>query len=146
MIDHHALYIKLKRKMIKSDIKKGDIYYATLNPAIGSEQKGERPVVVFQNDCGNKYSPVVLIAPLTSRVDSKPKLGTHVYVDKNGKITHNSIILMEQIRVLDKSRLGSYICTLNKEKLQEIDKALICSFQIDIVSYIDNLIKKEERR
>lgn len=146
MIDHHALYIKLKRKMIKSDIKKGDIYYATLNPAIGSEQKGERPVVVLQNDCGNKYSPVVLIAPLTSRVDSKPKLGTHVYVDKNGKITHNSIILMEQIRVLDKSRLGSYICTLNKEKLQEIDKALICSFQIDIVSYIDNLIKKEERR
>lgn len=127
-------------------IKRGDIYYANLYPIIGCEQDGIRPVVVIQNEMANEYSPVVLIAPLTSRVDSKPKLGTHVYVDKNGKITHNSIILMEQIRVLDKSRLGSYICTLNKEKLQEIDKALICSFQIDIVSYIDNLIKKEERR
>lgn len=127
-------------------IKRGDIYYANLYPIIGCEQDGIRPVVVIQNEMANEYSPVVLIAPLTSRVDSKSKLGTHVYVDKNGKITHNSIILMEQIRVLDKSRLGSYICTLNKEKLQEIDKALICSFQIDIVSYIDNLIKKEERR
>ena len=127
-------------------IKRGDIYYANLYPIIGCEQDGIRPVVVIQNEMANEYSPVVLIAPLTSRVDSKPKLGTHVYVDKSGKITHNSIILMEQIRVLDKSRLGSYICTLNKEKLQEIDKALICSFQIDIVSYIDNLIKKEERR
>lgn len=127
-------------------IKRGDIYYANLYPIIGCEQDGIRPVVVIQNEMANEYSPVVLIAPLTSRVDSKPKLGTHVYVDKNGKIAHNSIILMEQIRVLDKSRLGSYICTLNKEKLQEIDKALICSFQIDIVSYIDNLIKKEERR
>lgn len=127
-------------------IKRGDIYYANLYPIIGCEQDGIRPVVVIQNEMANEYSPVVLIAPLTSRVDSKPKLGTHVYVDRNGKITHNSIILMEQIRVLDKSRLGSYICTLNKEKLQEIDKALICSFQIDIVSYIDNLIKKEERR
>lgn len=125
-------------------IKRGDVYYANLYPIIGCEQDGIRSVVVIQNEIANEYSLVVLIAPLTSRVDSKPKLGTHVYVDKNGKITHNSIILMEQIRVLDKSRLGSYICTLNKEKLQEIDKALICSFQIDIVSYIDNLIKKEE--
>ena len=65
MIDHHALYIKLKRKMIKSDIKKGDIYYASLNPVVGSEQKGERPVVVIQNNLGNKYSPTVIIAPLT---------------------------------------------------------------------------------
>lgn len=132
--------------MMMRTIRRGDIYYANLYPIIGCEQDGIRPVVVIQNEMANEYSPVVLIAPLTSRVDSKPKLGTHVYVDKNGKITHNSIILMEQIRVLDKSRLGSYICTLNKEKLQEIDKALICSFQIDIVSYIDNLIKKEARR
>ncbi len=68
MIDHHALYIKLKRKMIKSDIKKGDIYYASLNPVVGSEQKGERPVVVIQNNLGNKYSPTVIIAPLTEVV------------------------------------------------------------------------------
>lgn len=143
MIDHHALYIKLKRKMIKSDIKKGDIYYASLNPIVGCEQNGTRPVVIVQNDLANKCSPVVLIAPITSKVNSKPKLKTHVYLEKDKKITYDSIVLMEQIRVLDKSRLGSFLCSLNKEKLQEIDKALICSFQIDIASYIDNLIKKE---
>lgn len=126
-------------------IKRGDVYYANLYPIIGCEQDGIRPVVVIQNEMANVYSPVVLIAPLTSRVNSKPKLGTHVYLKKDGKITHDSIIQMEQIRVLDKSRLGSYICTLNTDILQEIDKALICSFQIDIVSYIANLIKKEEK-
>lgn len=129
--------------MIKSDIKKGDIYYASLNPIVGCEQNGTRPVVIVQNDLANKCSPVVLIAPITSKVNSKPKLKTHVYLEKDKKITHDSIVLMEQIRVLDKSRLGSFLCSLNKEKLQEIDKALICSFQIDIASYIDNLIKKE---
>lgn len=127
-------------------IKRGDIYYANLYPIIGCEQDGIRPVVVIQNEMANAYSPVVLIAPLTSRVSTKPKLGTHVYIKKNGKITHDSIIQMEQIRVLDKSRLGSFVCTLSSETLQEIDKALICSFQIDIVSYIANLIKKEERK
>lgn len=129
--------------MIKSDIKKGDIYYASLNPIVGCEQNGTRPVVIVQNDLANKCSPVVLIAPITSKVNSKPKLKTHVYLEKDKKITHDSIVLMEHIRVLDKSRLGSFLCSLNKEKLQEIDKALICSFQIDIASYIDNLIKKE---
>ena len=127
-------------------IKRGDIYYANLYPIIGCEQDGIRPVVVIQNEMANAYSPVVLIAPLTSRVSTKPKLGTHVCIKKNGKITHDSIIQMEQIRVLDKSRLGSFVCTLSSETLQEIDKALICSFQIDIVSYIANLIKKEERK
>ena len=127
-------------------IKRGDIYYANLYPIIGCEQDGIRPVVVIQNEMANAYSPVVLIAPLTSRVSTKPKLGTHVYIKKNGKITHDSIIQMEQIRVLDKSRLGSFVCTLSSDILQEIDKALICSFQIDIVAYIANLIKKEERK
>ena len=60
--------------MIKSDIKKGDIYYASLNPAIGSEQKGERPVVVLQNDCGNKYSPTVIVAPLTKIIKKEKKV------------------------------------------------------------------------
>lgn len=132
--------------MNKKNIKRGDIYYANLYPIIGCEQDGIRPVVVIQNEMANVYSPVVLIAPLTSRVSSKPKLGTHVYIKKNGKISHDSIIQMEQIRVLDKSRLGSYLCTLSADVLQEIDKALICSFQIDIVSYIANLIKKEESK
>ena len=87
------------------EIKKGDIYYATLNPIVGSEQNGTRPVVVVQNNLANKYSPVVLIAPITSKVNSKPKLKTHVYLPRNNKITHDSIILLEQIRVLDKTEM-----------------------------------------
>ena len=87
-----------------STINKGDIYYASLDPIVGSEQNGTRPVVIIQNDIGNKYSPTVLVAPLTSRVKSKPHLPTHVLV-KSEHIKHNSIVLLEQIRVLDKSRL-----------------------------------------
>ena len=132
MIDHHALYIKLKRKMIKSDIKKGDIYYALLDPIVGSEQNGTRPVVIVQNDLANKCSPVVLIAPITSRVYSKPKLSTHVYLKKYKKITHDSIILMEQIRVIDKSRLKSYICTLDEIQMRETDRAILNAFGIDL--------------
>ena len=93
-------------------IKRGDIYYAKLNPIVGSEQKGTRPVVVVQNNLANKSSPVVLIAPITSKVNSKPRLNTHVFIKANGKITHDSIILLEHIIVIYKSILGSYICTL----------------------------------
>lgn len=104
MIDHHALYIKLKRKMIKSDIKKGDIYYASLNPVVGSEQKGERPVVVIQNNLGNKYSPTVIIAPLTE-VIKKADLPTHITIFRNDFLKYDSMILLEQLRTIDKSRL-----------------------------------------
>ena len=96
MIDHHALYIKLKRKMIKSDIKKGDIYYASLNPVVGSEQKGERPVVVIQNNLGNKYSPTVIIAPLTE-VIKKADLPTHITIFRNDFLKYDSMILLEII-------------------------------------------------
>lgn len=118
--------------MIKNNIKKGDIYYAKLNPIIGSEQGGIRPVVVVQNEIANIYSPVVIIAPITSRIDSKPKLSTHVLIKSNGKITHDSIILAEQIRVLDKSRLKSYICTLDEKQMRETDSAILNAFGIDL--------------
>ena len=112
------------------DIKKGDIYYASLNPIIGSEQSGNRPVVIVQNNIGNKYSPTVLIAPITSKVNSKPNLPTHVIIKKNGKITHDSIILIEQIRVIDKQRLQEYLCKIEPEKIDEINKAMIEAFDI----------------
>lgn len=131
MIDHHTLYIKLKRKMIKSDIKKGDIYYATLNPAIGSEQKGERPVVVLQNDCGNKYSPTVIVAPLT-KIIKKEKLPTHILIHNNDFLRYNSLILLEQVRVIDKIRIFAYLGKLTEPQIQKIDKALINVFEIDI--------------
>lgn len=112
-----------------STINKGDIYYASLDPIVGSEQNGTRPVVIIQNDIGNKYSPTVLVAPLTSRVKSKPHLPTHVLV-KSEHIKHNSIVLLEQIRVLDKSRLIYYVDTLTKEEIKKLDIGIIKSFNI----------------
>ncbi|MDY3802114.1 MAG: type II toxin-antitoxin system PemK/MazF family toxin [Bacilli bacterium] len=110
-------------------INKGDIYYASLDPIVGSEQNGTRPVVIIQNDIGNKYSPTVLVAPLTSKVKSKHNLPTHVLV-KSERIKHNSIVLLEQIRVLDKSRLISYVDTLTKEEIKKLDIGIIKSFNI----------------
>lgn len=110
-------------------ISKGDIYYASLDPIVGSEQNGTRPVVIIQNDIGNKYSPTVLVAPLTSKVKSKHNLPTHVLV-KSEYIKNNSIVLLEQIRVLDKSRLISYVDTLTKEKIKKLDIGIIKSFNI----------------
>lgn len=150
MINHHALYIKLKRKMIKSDIKKGDIYYATLNPAIGSEQKGERPVVVLQNDCGNKYSPTVIVAPLT-KIIKKEKLPTHILIHNNDFLRYNSLILLEQIRVIDKSRIISYMGSLLDYQLDKVNRALVDVFDFDIISYLktygigENYVQKKKR-
>lgn len=110
-------------------ISKGDIYYASLDPIVGSEQNGTRPVVIIQNDIGNKYSPTVLVAPLTSKVKSKHNLPTHILV-KSEHIKHNSIVLLEQIRVLDKSRLISYVDTLTKEEIKKLDIGIIKSFNI----------------
>ena len=110
-------------------INKGDSYYASLDPIVGSEQNGTRPVVIIQNDIGNKYSPTVLVAPLTSKVKSKHNLPTHVLV-KSEHIKHNSIVLLEQIRVLDKSRLISYVDTLTKEEIRKLDIGIIKSFNI----------------
>ena len=150
MIDHHALYIKLKRKMIKSDIKKGDIYYASLNPAIGSEQRGERPVVVLQNDCGNKYSPTVIVAPLT-KIIKKEKLPTHILIHSNDFFRYNSLILLEQIRVIDKSRIISYMGSLLDYQLDKVNRALVDVFDFDIISYLktygigENYVQKKKR-
>lgn len=111
-------------------IKKGDVYYAKLDPIVGCEQNGTRPVVIVQNDLGNKYSPTVLVAPLTSKNHKKPYLPTHLEIKSNGKITHDSIILLEQIRVLDKTRLSSFLCSLNKYDINKIDKSLLNTFDI----------------
>lgn len=111
-------------------IKKGDIYYAKLDPIIGSEQNGTRPVVVVQNDLGNKYSPTVLVAPLTSKSHKKIYLPTHIEIKANGKITRDSLILLEQVRVLDKTRLKSFICSLTNEQIEKINISLKDTFEI----------------
>lgn len=136
--------------MIKSDIKKGDIYYASLNPAIGSEQRGERPVVVLQNDCGNKYSPTVIVAPLT-KIIKKEKLPTHILIYSNDFLRYNSLILLEQIRVIDKSRIISYMGSLLDYQLDKVNRALVDVFDFDVISYLktygigENYVQKKKR-
>lgn len=102
---------------------RGDIYYADLRPVVGSEQGGIRPVVILQNNVGNRYSPTVIAAPITSR--RKTNLPTHVSINRQvDKLRCNSVILMEQIRTIDKSRLMDRIGVLNDYEMQQVNQAL----------------------
>lgn len=103
-------------------MKRGQVYYADLSPVVGSEQGGIRPVVIIQNDIGNRHSPTVIIAAITSQLD-KAKLPTHIRLDGNG-LQKNSIALLEQIRTIDKRRLKEKIGELNTKTMTQIDKAL----------------------
>lgn len=103
-------------------IKRGDIYYADLHGTCGSEQGGFRPVVVIQNDKGNRYSNTLIIAPVSTKL-SKPPLPTHVILTTDS-LQKTSMVLLEQIRTIDKKRLGQWICTLDGTSLKEIDQAL----------------------
>lgn len=109
-------------------VKRGDVYYADLSPVIGSEQGGVRPVVVVQNDKGNKYSKTVIIAPISKKM-SKPPIPTHVVFSADS-LSYVSMILCEQIRTIDKKRLGQWICTLDQETVEKINQALRVSFDL----------------
>ena len=108
-------------------INKGDVYYADLNPVIGSEQGGVRPVVILQNDIGNKYSPTTIVAPMTTK--SKTYVPMHVIL-KESFLTKKSTLLLEQIRTIDKKRLIKKIGTLSKQSQERIEKALDKNFYI----------------
>lgn len=109
-------------------IKRGDIYYADLSPVIGSEQGGIRPVLVVQNDIGNKYSPTVIIAAITSQIN-KAKLPTHIEISaQDYGLQKDSVILLEQIRTIDKRRLKEKIGHLDDELMEKINEALSISF------------------
>ena len=108
-------------------IKRGDIYYAELNPVIGSEQGGTRPVLIISNDIGNKHSPTVIIAAITSRVHTKAKLPTHTAVNDFEGLDKDSIILLEQIRTIDKHRLKQYMGLMPDNIMARVDKALAIS-------------------
>ncbi|MBQ8345460.1 MAG: type II toxin-antitoxin system PemK/MazF family toxin [Clostridia bacterium] len=109
-------------------VKRGDIYYADLSPVVGSEQGGLRPVLIIQNDVGNRYSPTVIAAAITSRM-SKTKLPTHIdiYADRAG-LTKDSVVLLEQIRTLDKRRLKEKMGHLDETMMPAIDRAIAVSF------------------
>ena len=106
-------------------VKRGQIYYADLSPVIGSEQGGIRPVLIIQNDIGNTHSPTVIAAAITSRF-SKASLPTHIEIRKCG-LAKDSIVLLEQIRTLDKRRLKAYMGELDENTMSQIDKAIMIS-------------------
>ena len=109
-------------------IKRGDIFYADLSPVIGSEQGGVRPILIVQNDVGNKYSPTVIAAAITSQIN-KAKLPTHIEIDsKEYGLTKDSVILLEQIRTIDKRRLREKIGHLDSERMKSVNEAIFVSY------------------
>lgn len=110
------------------NIRRGDIYYADLSPVVGSEQGGVRPVLIIQNNVGNRFSPTVIAAAITSR-NEKANLPTHIrlFADDSG-LSKDSVVLLEQIRTLDKKRLKEKMGTLNSSDMYKVDEALSISF------------------
>lgn len=113
-------------------VKRGDIFYADLSPVVGSEQGGVRPVLVVQNDVGNKFSPTVIISAITSQIN-KAKLPTHIEINADDYgLAKDSVILLEQIRTIDKKRLREKIGRLDDDLMVKVDEALAVSFGINI--------------
>ena len=111
-------------------VKKGDLFFADLSPVVGSEQGGVRPVLVVQNDVGNKYSPTIIVAAVTSQT-SKAKLPTHVELKATqGGLSKNSVVLLEQLRTIDKQRLKERIGSLDDRQIPVVDEALGISLGI----------------
>ena len=124
----HLLLIIWKRRLPKVstnlDIKRGYLYYADLSPVVGSEQGGVRPVLIIQNDIGNKYSPTVIVAAITSQIN-KAKLPTHIEISAHEYgLNKDSVILLEQIRTIDKKRLREKIGCLDKNMMLKVDNSL----------------------
>lgn len=113
-------------------IRKGDIYYADLSPTVGSEQFGLRPVLIIQNNTGNKYSPTTLIAPLTTK--HKTHMPTHVDIELQS-LPAKSVVMLEQIRCIDRRRLYEYVGKIDKPLMNQIEKAIIASFGINIIEH-----------
>ncbi|MDD7176399.1 MAG: type II toxin-antitoxin system PemK/MazF family toxin [Lachnospiraceae bacterium] len=111
-------------------IRRGDVYYADLRPVVGSEQGGIRPVLIIQNDVGNRHSPTVIVAAITSQIN-KSKLPTHVELSsRRYEMVKDSVILLEQLRTINKRRLKERVCHLDGEILTKVDKALEISLEL----------------
>lgn len=107
-------------------VKRGDIFYADLSPVVGSEQGGMRPVLIVQNNVGNKYSPTVIVAAITTKIE-KGKMPTHVEIGADEGLEKNSVVLLEQIRTIDKQRLKDQVTRLDSETMRQVDEALAIS-------------------
>ena len=112
-------------------MRRGDVYYADLRPVIGSEQGGIRPVLIVQNDIGNKHSPTVICAAITSKMN-KAKLPTHIELSTdNYDMDKDSVVLLEQLRTIDKKRLKDKVCHLDDQVMQKVNMALKISLELD---------------
>lgn len=112
-------------------MKRGDVYYADLRPVVGSEQGGIRPVLIVQNDVGNKHSPTVICAAITSKMN-KAKLPTHIELStERYDMDKDSVILLEQLRTIDKKRLKDKVCHLDSQIMQRVNRALMVSLELD---------------
>ena len=112
-------------------MKRGDVFYADLRPVVGSEQGGIRPVLIIQNDVGNRHSPTVICAAITSKMN-KAKLPTHIELSAaRYHMVKDSVILLEQLRTIDKARLKDKICHLDRSIMTKVDTALLISLQLD---------------
>lgn len=112
---------------MEKKIRRGDMFYADLSFGVGSEQSGFRPVLIIQNDTGNKYSNTVIVAAITCKVTQKTKLPTHCCLTSGNGLEVPSIVLLEQIRTIDKARLRGYIGSLNTKQIYFVDRALASS-------------------
>lgn len=109
-------------------IVRGDLYYADLSPVVGSEQGGIRPVLIVQNNTGNRFSPTLIVAAITSKADSKANLPTHILLHAVHGLERDSLVLLEQVRAIDRRRIREYIGTLDEENMERINQALTISF------------------
>lgn len=114
------------------EFRRGEIYFADLNPYIGSEQGGYRPVVVLQNNIGNLHSQTIIVAPATKRIRKKPSQPTHVVLDDVEGLPETSLFMLEQIKTIDKRRVGNYVGRMTKEQMELIDAALRVSLYLDM--------------
>ena len=111
--------------------RRGDIYCADLNPVIGYEQGGTRPVVVIQNDTGNKHSPTLIVATVTTKIAKKSNMPTHYLIGNNPAFRAPSVVMLEQIRTIDKRRIDSYLGKVTSREMAEIEKALAVSLAME---------------
>ena len=124
-------YARSVKNMMESSVKRGDIFYADLSPVVGSEQGGTRPVLIVQNDTGNRHSPTVIAAAITSQT-GKARLPTHINIPGGSVgLTKDSVILLEQIRTIDKRRLREHMGHLDDQQMAQVDDAIAVSFGLN---------------
>ena len=111
--------------------RRGEIYFADLDPHYGSEQGGKRPVIIIQNDVGNKFAPTVIVAAVTSRISKKPNQPTHVLIDENPAFSRPSVVLLEQIFTIDKERINNFMGLTSEWEMKQIEEALLKSLGIN---------------